>query len=350
MTESWIDKDVNTIRNDIIALAKAETKLTNFKSTGVLRGFIEVIARVVFFIYGTAINPLYKNASLDGATGIFLSFWGLMLGVARKQAVKAAGNFTGTAYGDGVVPEGAWIVVEGTDLRYKVTAKTAFSEDDSFAIPIEAEFAGSAFNIEAGMNIRITRIIPSFDTVVIRENWITTTGDDDETDNAYRERIKMRWRSQNLGDTKDTYRYYAESVPGVREAVIVRTPRGPGSTDVVISAVNGIPDDNLLALVEQTLDIHELMGFDVFVKAPDAVPVSILVEYSGNANEAAVQLAVENYVYSIGIGGRLSLRDLYEQFDPLALTTVEILSPDRDVQADNEGLIVATVTITKADM
>jgi hypothetical protein len=72
MSDSWIDKDEKTIQEDIIGIAKEQTGLTNFKSTGVLRGFLEVIIRVVLVIYQTAINPIYRNASLDGASGFFV--------------------------------------------------------------------------------------------------------------------------------------------------------------------------------------------------------------------------------------------------------------------------------------
>ena len=67
MQDTWIDKAENEIRDDIVEIAKQNTGLTNFKSTGVLRGFIEVIASVVFFIYKTAINPIYTNATVDKA-------------------------------------------------------------------------------------------------------------------------------------------------------------------------------------------------------------------------------------------------------------------------------------------
>jgi hypothetical protein len=48
MRESWIGTDDKTIRDDIVSIAKEKTGLTNFKSTGVLRGFLEVLAAVVF--------------------------------------------------------------------------------------------------------------------------------------------------------------------------------------------------------------------------------------------------------------------------------------------------------------
>ncbi|MDR0474570.1 MAG: hypothetical protein LBH43_12970 [Treponema sp.] len=74
MDKCWINKDEKEIRDDILVIAKKETGLTNFKSVGVLRSLVEVISKVVIFIYGTAINMIYKNATLSGATGLFLTF------------------------------------------------------------------------------------------------------------------------------------------------------------------------------------------------------------------------------------------------------------------------------------
>ncbi|GHU01869.1 hypothetical protein FACS1894147_02570 [Spirochaetia bacterium] len=347
MQESWIDKDDKTIRDDIVSIAKKNTGLTNFKSTGVLRGFLEVITAVVFFVYKTAINPIYSNATLDGATGIFLSFWGLLLGVVRKQDNKASGTFTAHSYGEGSVPEGAWIVVEGTELRYKVTKKVSFTADADFSIPVIAEFSGSDYNMGNGIPIRITRVIPGLGAVSVGDNWLATLGENNEEDNSYRERIKNRWRSQTLGDTKETYKFYAEAVAGVRSAKIIRTPRGPGSTDVVIASVTGLPNAELIAAVEQALFDHELMGFDVQVIAPTVTNVSIVIEYSGNADEADVVLAAEYYVHDLGIGGRFTIKDLYALYEPLGLETVEIISPGRDVQAGEASIIMADIQVTK---
>jgi hypothetical protein len=51
MRERWIDTDEKSIRDDIVIIFKERTGLTNFKSTGVLRGFLEVIIRIVLFMY-----------------------------------------------------------------------------------------------------------------------------------------------------------------------------------------------------------------------------------------------------------------------------------------------------------
>jgi len=347
MRENWIDADDKTIRDDIVSIAKENTKLTNFKSTGVLRGFLEALAACVSFIYRTAINPIYKNATLDGATGFFLSCWGLLLGVARKQEVKTVGYFTGHPHGNGNIPEGAWIKLAGTKLRYKVQERVQFEEGIGFLIPIIAEFPGISYNIGSQMPMRITRVIPGMEqtAITIENDWITTLGENTEEDDPYRDRIKNRWRSQTLGDTKETYRFHAEQVRGVRSARIIRTPRGPGSTDVIIASVIGLPNEELLEAVKDNLYNHELMAFDVQVKAPLVENINIEIEYTGNANEADISLIAEDYVYHLGIGGRFRKKDLYWRYHALALPTLEIISPQRDVQPEEAGIIVAVITV-----
>jgi uncharacterized phage protein gp47/JayE len=348
--KTWINKSEREIRDDIVAIAKEETKLTNFKSTGILRSFVEVIAKVVIFIYVSAINMIYKNASLSGATGIFLVFWGLMLGVTRKLATKVTGNFTGTACGGGSIKAGTWAVVPGTELRYKVSEKVDFQEGDTFSIPVEAEFPGLSYNIGSGTAVRLTRVIDGLDTVSVGEDWIISPGQETEEDDRYRERIESRWRSQILGDIKEVYKYYAEAVDGVRAAHIVRAPRGPGSTDVIIASVIGLPNDELINQVKAALHAHELMAFDVQVFAPDIEGVTIEIEYNGDASEGAVSNIVEQYVYDLGIGGRFVIKNLYALFDSLKLKTIEILSPGRDVQPDERSVIVITsIIISRAE-
>jgi uncharacterized phage protein gp47/JayE len=347
MQESWIDKPENVIRDDIVSIAKEKTGLTNFKSTGVLRGFLEVLASVVFFIYKTAINPIYSNASLDGATGFFLSLWGLMLGVVRKKESKTVGEFTGTAYGNGSIAAGTWAVVEGTEIRFKTQEKITFQSGQAFSIPVIAEFPGSSYNIGPRAPVRLTRVVSGLDTVFVGDDWIITPGQETEEDDPYRERIKSRWSGQILGDPKEVYRYYAEAVEGVRSAEIIRAPRGPGTTDVIVATVNGLPSMELLQAVRQNLYSHELLGFDVQVKAPTVQTIAVEIEYSGDSSEGEVTLIAEDYVRSLGIGGRFAKSKLYELYQPLNLNSLEILSPDRDVQAGAIGIIDAVITVTR---
>jgi hypothetical protein len=100
--------------------------------------------------------------------------------------------------------------------------------------------------------------------------------------------------------------------------------------------------------VEQNLYDHELLGFDVQVNPPQIQTIAVAIEYSGDASEGEVLLVVENYVYTLGIGGRFAVAKLYELYQGLKLESIEVLSPDRDVQAGATSIIDATITVTKA--
>jgi uncharacterized phage protein gp47/JayE len=84
------------------------------------------------------------------------------------------------------------VAVEGTDLRYKVTADTAFTADSMFLLSVIAEYPGSRYNIGPETPIRITRSVSGLDTVRVGEDWIETAGQEDEADDPYRQRIKDR--------------------------------------------------------------------------------------------------------------------------------------------------------------
>jgi hypothetical protein len=116
---------------------------------------------------------------------------------------------------------------------------------------------------------------------------------------------------------------------------------------VIVASTTGVPSATLLDAVEQALYDHELMGFDVQVKAPSTLAITVSISYSGEANTADVRLIAEQYIHGLSIGGRFAIRDLYALYASLNLNTLEIIFPARDVQANELSIINATITITK---
>lgn len=340
-----LKKSDDEIRKEILTVATEQTGIRNFKSTGVLRGLLETFSRVILTVYQSYLTPIYNQTSLATANGHWLSMWGLMLGVVRKAATKAKGSVTITAYADGSLPAGSWVTVAGTALRFKVLQDITFTIG-TFQALVEAEFAGLAYNVADDPGL-LTRVIAGIETVSFAAEWITDAGTDEEADESYRARISDRWMSQGQGNPPVSFVYYAMSVPGVKEIKLIRTPRGYGTVDVIVVSVAGMPNQPLLDAVYQALYDHALICNDLQVKAPEQIPVVINVVASGAATANAVQEAILQYVYSLGIGGRLTIRDIYTAVDLLDLTSVEVLAPLRDVAAPDDSIIVATVTVTK---
>lgn len=348
MSDSWIEKTEDEIRDEVFSWGKEETGLTNLKSVGVLRGFLEVLVLTAVKAYTGYINPIYKQANLDSAAGLWLSLWGLLVGVTRKKAVKTAGILTGVAYDDGKLQKGTWIVTDGTALRFKVTVDMSFYAG-ALSIPVEAELAGSAYNLVPGTSIRATRVVQGLDTVSVPSSWISTLGTDDELDDAYRARIKDKWKSIGEGNPPSKYEYVAASVDGVVSAKVIRTPRGYGSTDVLITSVEGLPSTELLQAVRAALDSYGLVCRDLLVRAPGAVTCDVNIEYEGDAAAEAVGLAARQYILSLGIAGKLEVRKFYtDPWAAFAFDSLEILAPTRDVVAGaNELIVPGTVTVSK---
>lgn len=345
MSESLINRTDDEIRKAVMEIATKETGIRNFKSTGVLRGILEVFSRVVGQIYKAFISPIYSQTSLKTARNEWLSQWGLLLGVARKLASKANGEVSLTAYAEGQIDAGIWITVSGTDLRFRVVETTAFSVGEN-KISVEAEFPGSGYNISDDEGL-LSKVVSGVESVRFAESWIKDPGTDDEDDESYRMRIENRWIALGVGNPPASFRYYAESVPGVKAVKLIRTPRGYGTVDIVVVAENGLPSPELLQQVYSSLHDHALICNDLHVKAPEVLDAAVEIEYSGSASENAVQERVLQYVYGLGIGGRMEIRGIYDALESFSLDHIEVLVPARDVQADEDSIVVASVVVRR---
>lgn len=330
----------------VISTILAKTGLSNMNTYGVLRGLSETIYALLNNGY-EEVDTLEIQRSIKTATGDYLTLWGIVSGVTRKVATKAKGSFLATAYEAGSISAGAWIAVVGTDLRFKVTSDVSFSTG-TFDLPVEAEFAGTNYNIDDTTSLQFTTVVSGLDAVAASSGWIASPGTNDEDDDSLRARIEDRWASIGEGNPPSRYEYIAESISGVAEVKVVRTPRGYGTTDVVIASVDGIPSPELLAEVYSALSDAGLVCYDLQVVAPTVLACPIEIEYVGSSSEAEVAAAIREYALGVSIGGRLSVSKLYTSaIELLFINRVEVLSPDRDVVAGTEEKIIPTVTVRK---
>lgn len=345
MDTSMLDRSDDDIRKEVLEIASEETGIRNFKSTGILRSMWEVLTRVVGQIYRKFLTPIYHETNIDTADGSWLDQWGLLLGVIRKRATKTEGVVKLTAYQPGMLEAGLWIVFTGTDYRFRVAEGIEFSAGQN-DVKVVAEFEGSDYNVAAGTG-ELTKVVAGTGSIEFPEDWITELGTDTESDDDFRLRIKERWSAEGQGNPPSAYIYTAMSVPGVAAVKVIRTPRGYGTVDVIIVAENGLPSEDLLEEVYEAIEGEGLICNDLKVKAPGEKKASISIEYRGDIPEETIEEAARQYVYSLGIGGRLEIRGIYEVLEQFELETVEVLSPDRDVQPEENEMVIATVSATK---
>jgi uncharacterized phage protein gp47/JayE len=349
MSESWLKLTDKERETRIYNIAKNETGLSNFNEQGVLRGFLRVITSVVNSIY-LGLAELLLQANLDTATGLFLSMWGILIGVYKKPAKKALRYFTGYSYSSGTIKADAWIVVDGTDLRFKTTEDVRFEKDTSFLIKAGAEFEGTRYNISGNYTLRFTKVINGLDRLVIPENPVIENGVDEEAEEEYRTRIKEKWKS--LGDEAppSKYFYIAKSITGVDDVKIKRTPRGSGSLDIILSVTEGMNENDVILEVESA--VNEKIGVcrNILVLKANPKPVNLTVKYIGSVTEGELTLLLDEFFRGRIIGVTKTIISLYNfLFNSLKdKISSLIITPNQDMTAgEYEYIVMGTLTVIK---
>ena len=347
---SLIDATAEQTDAAVVAIGEAQTGLRNRAPTGVLRGIWGTLALVARRIYDHHVTPMYTAADRQTATGPWLRMHAAYLGVRPISASAAQGSLQALSAAEAPVniDAGTPITVQGSPQRLLVTAATQVEPGAASALPVRAETPGAAGNIAPG--VKLTIETPGV-TVSAPIDWITTPGADPETDDALRRRVDDRWASLGSGQPEAQYRFVAEGRPGIDRAIVVRTPRGAGSADLVLISTDptGVPSAAQIADVTQALDDLRMICRDLQVLGGAIVPIRIAVLYEGGGyTPAQVAAAIEQGMDDVGAAGVVHVADIYTAAASglPALTYFGVESPLHDVEIGLRSVPDITVTAT----
>jgi len=281
-------EDIIPIRtlSELMDSAKAKLqdlkfKITNLRPGGVFYTLLEIPSQGLADLY-KLLKSVVPQIYLNTSTGIWLEANAADRGVYRKEAQKTQGKVIMGRYSTGenvVVTEGKIVATEvnikGERLKYMVTAKTVMESNAlEVEVPVEAEFAGAEYNVGADMITEMVTNIDGVDYIRNEDDWITREGADTESDESLRQRAQAKWNELAQGGIDNSYKSWAQSIPGV---VVVQVdsqhPRGQGTVDVIITGTGGIPSDDLIAQVQERLDQKKSLVADVLVIKPEPVQV-----------------------------------------------------------------------------
>lgn len=346
---SLIDSTAEQISEAVIAIGEEQTGLRNRAPTGVLRGIWETISIAVRRLYDAHVTPMYAQADRTTATGPWLRMHAAYLGVRPLPATAAQGSLRALSPAPVTIDADTPITVQGSTQRLLVTAATQLAPDVASALPVRAESPGAAGNIAPGSLLTIDAF-PAV-TASAPRDWITTPGADAESDAALRSRLDDRWASLGAGQPEAQYRYVAESRPGIARAIVIRTPRGPGSVDLILisTAPTGVPSAAQIADVSQALDDLRMVCRDLRVAGGAIVPIRISVLFEGGGYTAAqVAAAIERGMHDAVTAGVVHVADIYAAAVAAlpALTYFGVSSPLHDIDVGPDSVPDITVTAT----
>ncbi len=260
------------------------------------RSVIGILAHV----YAAAVHSLYgyldtiaRQAHPLTAVGRFLDGWAALWKITRKPASVASGVVTFNGADGSVILQGT-ILQRADGLEYQTTQSATLTTGFA-SVPVSAIEGGIKSNAQAGSNLSLISPIAGVQTAALIDSNGLVGGADIETDTALRARLIARIQSPPQGGTKEDYRQWALSVPGVTRAFVFENYLGGGTVGVsfvIDNAASIIPDDLKVAEVRAVVEVNRPLMVDVSVFAPLNVVVNFSIRLSPNLKN--VQQAVRN--------------------------------------------------------
>tara|TARA_B100001059_G_scaffold235487_1_gene281304 strand:+ start:316 stop:1467 length:1152 start_codon:yes stop_codon:yes gene_type:complete len=256
------------------------------------------------------INSLITKVMPNSFVMLAKNEWLEQHGQSRKTpklpAVKAQGIIefrredTDTAF---VLPAGT--VIESLPINGQVYRVFSLY-DQPFAVgesthnvPVQAEQAGQRYNLAAGYYVRVISGIESI-TATNRADWLTTAGQDIETDDNYRLRIRDAFSSLGSYHVDAVYRSIIAKFTGISVDNIVfekNAPRGPGSANAYVFLDVGEISPALLNQINNHIDAgNHGSGDDLQVFAINTQPQNIVANYQQHPNTQKRSADIEQFI------------------------------------------------------
>ena len=227
------------------------------------------------------------------ADGDFLTYRTAESGVNRRPATPAVrkGVF------DAAVPVGSRF--RGGDVVYIVREHIAGNE-----YRLEAETPGAIGNVYFGSLLPI-EYIEGLTTAMLAD--VLIPGEDEESDEALYQRYLEEINATRYGGNVDQYREWISAVPGVGRFRVQPLWNGRGTVRAIITdANNNVPSQELVDLVQNTLDPHQdgigtglvPIGhvFTAFGATPKTVNVTMTVLLEEGYGPSDIEQEVEDII------------------------------------------------------
>jgi len=286
----------------------------------------------------------------QSANGAYLDSHGLSRGITRKEGKKASGELVffvnSAAVNDILIPAGT-VCMTSDGVSFVTLNDGVIAEGEKIcAVSAQALEAGERGNVPARTVNYMTNAPAGVEGCT--NNFPIVGGEDEESDEAYRDRILTSYKLLSNGANAAWYKKKAQEIDGVSSVYVIPCARGTGTVDVVITSEEGIPTDSLIAQVQSVMDRERELCVDVQVYGPGTVNLSIeaQVKVKTGYNAAAVIAEVKSALEDMFGGGILG-RKLYcaEICDRIyhvdGVESYRLVSPDYDYAAQENVLLCA---------
>lgn len=254
------------------------------------------------------------------ATGEYLEYIGAQRGIVRKPAAKATGKLVFSVNDPRdtriVIEEGAIVATtDGNPVRICTTEEKSIPPyGTSVEVEAEAELAGFQGNI--ANHCEMIPVSAGLDADVITNTTAFTGGEDEESDEMLRERIRRAFISQPNGMNAAYYEQLALSLNEVKKVCVLNRARGVGSVGIYVATQSGGVSATTLETLRDLINSRGCIDLDFIVENATAATYDLNVTVSGKTGYSAAEIraqvtgAFEEYLSHLPIGGTLYLSEL----------------------------------------
>ena len=301
---------VDRIAGDFVAKITGASPLA---MRSVLKTMAIVYAGAVHLLYGYLDNmtkQLFAATATADIDGGKLDTIGSEYGIIRNAATKAIGIITCTGTPVTLIPKGS-VLASSLSIQYITDADATIGGGGSITVAITAETAGADGNDDAGVSLAFVSPIAGVNSTATVDSNGLINGADEETDDAYRQRILSRKQLAPHGGDANDLEQWTKEVDGVTRAWIYPQYNGPGTVAVYfvrdgqspITPTAGQIATVLAYLTSHTDVFGQVTGVPItmlpglFVAAPVLVPLNFTIKLYPNTTD--VQTTVQEQLVDL---------------------------------------------------
>ena len=204
----------------------------------VLSDFLEVVALEAERLWDFASVDVPSASIVEFAWGPYLNAHAASTDLSRNAASPAHGTIVFTADLDTIIPVGTQVSTVPVDADdepqvFTTTEGGVVTGSGILELAAEAVEPGTAGNVAAG---QITDVISPIEGIISATNdEAFRDGEDEETDDDFRQRVKLAYSAARGGGSMDDLAAWSLSLAGIGHVRVVPLWNGPGSARVLVT-------------------------------------------------------------------------------------------------------------------
>ncbi|MBI4209537.1 MAG: baseplate J/gp47 family protein [Deltaproteobacteria bacterium] len=287
---------------DLKTRIRSDIKSALGVSTVLRRSLVDVLSQALAGVAHTQlgyIDFVGKQLFLDQAEEEFLERWGSIYRVERKGATFTQLSLQFFGENGSTIPNGTELQ-RSDGVLYTTDAEGTIGATEEVIISATAQEPGAHTNLEDGESLSLISPMVGVQSQALVDSTLIS-GEDEENDESYRERILDQIRKPPNGGDADDYIQWARAISGVTRAWVFPGHLGLGTVGVTFvqdGEEDIFPEEAKVQEVSDYIETVRPVTASIFVFSPGKAVLDLTLKLKPNTESVreAVQAEIEDFL------------------------------------------------------